>query len=149
MSLIGIPPILCCSLTIGSLRDHDDDDNKNVTNLNIWQWKTAVLHALHVHFSFLNISQTFSFFPRREMTCFADVWTTRADDDKIMSNFICLPLKRWFQFNSRILRTYLASVMTLNNWEMFAETRSYIFRWGSRCRRRRLYLRSLISDIGR
>ena len=29
-----------------------------------------------------DISQTFSFFLRREMTCFGVVWTTRAYDDK-------------------------------------------------------------------
>ena len=39
-------------LLIGSLRNHDDDGNKNVTNLHIWLWKTIVLHALHVQFSF-------------------------------------------------------------------------------------------------
>ena len=33
-------------------------------------------HALHVHLSFLYISQPFSFFPRREMICFVAVWTT-------------------------------------------------------------------------
>ena len=38
--------------------------------------KTIFLHALHVHFSFFYILQTFSFFPRREMTCFAIGWTT-------------------------------------------------------------------------
>ena len=26
--------------------------NKTVTNLHIWRWKTIVLHALHVHFSY-------------------------------------------------------------------------------------------------
>ena len=39
--------------TIRSIRNHDDDGNKNVTNLHIWLWKTIVLHALHVQFSFL------------------------------------------------------------------------------------------------
>ena len=34
--------------------------------------------VLHAYFSFLNILQTFSLFPQREMTCFAVVWTTRA-----------------------------------------------------------------------
>ena len=51
-------------------RSHDNG-NKNVTNLHIWQWKTIDFHALHVHFSFLDIPPTFSFFLRREMTCFA------------------------------------------------------------------------------
>ena len=59
--------------SLGSLSNHNDDGNNNVPNLHIWQWKAAVLHALHVHFSFFEIPQTFSFFPRREMTCFASV----------------------------------------------------------------------------
>ena len=74
---------------IGSLRNHDDDCNNNVTNLHIWYWKTIVLHALHVQFIF-DITQTFSFFLRREMTCFAVVWTTSAYDDKcsILSSYL-------------------------------------------------------------
>ena len=40
-------------LTPFGSRNHDDDGNKNLTNLQIWQWKTIVLHALHVQFSFL------------------------------------------------------------------------------------------------
>ena len=47
-------------------------------------------------------------------------------------------MKPWFRFTSRIVETHFASVMTLNNWEMIAETRSYIFRWRSRCRRQRV-----------
>ena len=34
---------------------------------------------------------------------------------------------RWFQFNSRIVRSHFASVMTLNNREMIGERRSYVF----------------------
>jgi len=45
-----------------------------------------------------------------------------------MFNFVLLSLRRWFQFNSRIVRTHFASVMTLNYWETVARTRSYIFR---------------------
>ena len=40
-------------IILGRLGNHDDSDNKNVTNLHIWQWQTIVLHALHVQFSFL------------------------------------------------------------------------------------------------
>ena len=58
-------------------------------------------------------------------------------------NFAFQSLKRWFHFNSRIVRTHFASVMTLNNWEMIAEMQSYIFRLRSRCRRRRVCLSSL------
>jgi len=75
---------------IESLGNHADDGHKNVNYLHIWQQKTIVLHALHVHFSFLDILKTFSFFLRREMTCIAVVWTTWAYDDKcsnLFSNF--------------------------------------------------------------
>ena len=74
------------------------------------------------------------------MTCFAVVRTTWAQDDKCSF----LSLKRWFQFNSWIVRTHFATLMTLNNSEMTAQTRSYIFRWRSRCRRRRVCVNSLI-----
>ena len=83
----------------GSSSNHDDDGNKNVTNLHIWQWKTIVVHALHVQFSFLYILQTFSLFPQREMTCFAVV---HVDDMSIrwqMLNFVLLSMKRSFQVN--------------------------------------------------
>ena len=125
--------------TLGSLSNHDDDGSKNPTNLHIWQWKTLFLHALHVHFSSFDILKTFSFFLRREMTSFSGVWTTLAYRMTNV-NFVHLWPKRWFQFNSRIVRTHFSSIMTLNNWKMIAETRSYIFRWRSRCRRRRVYL---------
>ena len=42
------------------------------------------------------------------------------------------------------LEDIFSSTMTLNNWKMIAETRSYIFRWRSRFRRRRVCLSSLI-----
>ena len=61
-----------------------------------------------------------------------------------MSNFVFLCPKRWFQFNSKIVRTRFSSIMTLNNWKSLAERRSYIFRWLSRFRRRRVYLSSLV-----
>ena len=128
----------------GSLSNHDDDGNKNPTNLHIWQWKTVFLHALHVHFLSFDILKTFSFFLRHEMTCFAVVWTTWAYS--WMFNFVLLCSKRWFQFNSRIVRTNFSSIMTLNNWKMIAATRSYIFRWRSRFRRLRVCLSSLISS---
>ena len=62
-----------------------------------------------------------------------------------MFNFVFLPLKRWFQFNSTVtVETYFARAVTLNNWEMIAETRCYIFRWRSCCRRRRYRLSSVM-----
>ena len=42
--------------------------------------------------------------------------------------------KRWFQFNSRIIRTHFSSRMTLNIWKLIAETLS----------RRHVWLSSLI-----
>ena len=75
---------------IRSLSNHDDNGNKNPTNLHIWQWKTLFLHALHVQFSSFDILKTFSFFLRREMTCFVVVWTTRTYDDNcsILSSYV-------------------------------------------------------------
>ena len=67
-------------------------------------------------------------------------------------NIAFLPKKRWFQFNSRIVRTHFASMMILNNWEIIAETRSYIFGWRSRSRRRCFCRNSLTCgerEIGR
>ena len=58
-------------------------------------------------------------------------------------NFVFLCPKRWFRFNSRIIRTHFSCIMTLNNWKMIAEKRSYVFRWRSRFRRGRVCLSSL------
>ena len=62
-------------------------------------------------------------------------------------NFVFLSLKRWFKFNFRIVGKHFARVMNLNNLEMIAETRSYIFRWRFCCRRRRVCLNSLLSAL--
>ena len=107
--------------------------NKTVTNLHIWRWKTIVLHALHVHFSFWAFRErTRSFHYVKWPVLQLCGW-----NEHMMTNFqFCfLPLKHWFQFNSRIVRTQFSSIMTLNNWKMIAETQSYIFRWCSRCHR--------------
>ena len=98
--------------------------------------KTVFLHALHVHFSFFDIfldvlvlSTTWN---DLFCSCVGNVsvwWQT--------FNFVLFP-ERWFLFNSRIVRTHFSSIMTLNNWKMIAETRSHIFRWRSRFRRRQL-----------
>ena len=122
-------------------------DNKNVTNLRTWQWKTIVLHALHMHSIFghfidvLILSATWN-----------DLFCSCVDDVSIwwqMFHFVFLSLKRWFQFNSIIVRTHFSSIMTFNNWKMIAETRSYIFRRRSRFRRRRLCLSSLMLSVCR
>ena len=99
----------------GSSSNHDDDGNKNPTNLHIWQWKTVFLHALHLHFSSFDILKTFSFFLWREMVFFAVVWTTWAYDDKC--SILSCP-KRWFQFNSRIVKAHFSGIATLNNWKI-------------------------------
>ena len=79
-----------------------------------------------------------------------DLFCSCVDDVTIwwqMLNFVFLSMKRWFQSNSRIVRTHFASVMSLNNWEMITETRSYIFRWRSRCRRPRVCVNSLLVSL--
>ena len=62
-----------------------------------------------------------------------------------MFNFVLFCPKRWFQINSRTVRRHSSSIMTLTNWKMIAETRSFIFRWRSRFRQRRVCLSSLLS----
>ena len=128
---------------LGSFSNHDDDGHKNPTNLHIWQWKIVFLHALHVHISFLShlvdvldLSTTWN-----------DQFCSCVDDVSIwwqMFNFVFLCPKRWFQFNSRIIRTQFSIVMILNNWEISAETQSFIFRWRSCFSRRRVCLSSLL-----
>ena len=83
-------------------------------------------------------------------TTWNDLFCSCVDDVsrwKQMFNFVLLCPKRWFQFSSRIVGTHFSSIMTLNNWKMMAETRSYIFRWRSRFRRRRVCLSSLFCVV--
>ena len=44
-----------------------------------------------------------------------------------MFNFVLLSQKRWFRCNARMFRTHFASVMTLNNCEIIAETQKVTF----------------------
>ena len=79
-----------------------------------------------------------------------DLFCSCVDDMNIwwqLFNFVFLCPKRWFQFNSGIARTHFSSIMTFNNWKMISETRSYIFRWRSRIRRRRVCLSSLLLSL--
>ena len=79
-----------------------------------------------------------------------DLFCSCVDDVSIwwqMFNFVFLFPKRRFQLNSRIVRTHFSSIMSLNNWKMIGETRSYIFRWRSRFRRRRVCLSSLVGSL--
>ena len=81
-------------------------------------------------------------------TTWNNLFCSCVDDVNIwwqMLNFVLLCPKCWFQFNSRIVRAHFSSIITLSNWKMIAETRSYIFRWRSRFRRRRVCLSSLMS----
>ena len=93
-----------------------------------------------MHFSSFDILKTFSFILWREITLFALVWTTWAYDDKC--SILSCP-KRWFQFNSRIVKAHFSGIMTFINWKI-AEMRGDIFRWRSRFRRRRVCLSSLL-----
>ena len=74
-------------------------------------------------------------------TTWNEMFCSCVDDVSIwwqMFNFVFSCPKRWFQFNSRIVRTDFSSIMSLTNWKMIAETRSHIFTWRSRFRRRRI-----------
>ena len=83
-------------------------------------------------------------------TTWNDLFCSCVDDVSMwwqMFNFVFSCPKRWFQFNSRIIKTHFSSIMSLNNWKMIAETRSHIFKWRSRFRRRRVCLSSLIIHL--
>ena len=100
-----------------SLRNHDDDGNKNPTNLHIWQWKTVFLHPLHAHFSFFDILLTFSLFLRREMAKFLQLWGQR---ERTMTNVqFCLLMSKALvpvQFQDSF-----SSIMSLNNWKKWLQ----------------------------
>ena len=54
-------------------------------------------------------------------TTWNDLFCSCVDDVSIwweMFNFVFLYPKRWFQFNSGIVRTHFSSIMTLNNWKI-------------------------------
>ena len=119
---------------------HQDDGDKNVTNLHIWQWNSSFACFARVIFIFTYISLLFSFFRRREVIYLTVVWMAWAD--RQIFNIFLLSPNRWYQFNSKIFRIHFASMMTWNNGEISAETRSYIFGWRSHCRRRRPCLSS-------
>ena len=94
-----------------------------------------------VFFIFLHLADVLAL-----STTWNDLFCSCVDDVSLrwwMFNIVFLSQKRWFQFHSRTVTTHFASVIPLNNCEMIAETRSYIFRWRSRCRRRSLCLRYL------
>ena len=106
---------------------------KTPMNLHIWQWKNSIFarfaRAFFICWHFEDVLVL--------STTWNDLFCSCVDDVSIwwqMFNFVVLCPKRWLQFNSR---------MTLNNWKMIAETRSYIFRWRSRFRRRHVCLSSL------
>ena len=81
----------------------------------------------------------------RAILCKTTTWNylIYSFDDNLF-NFVFLCPKCLLQFNSRTVRTRFLSIMTLNNWKMITETRSYIFRWRSRLRWCRVCLSSLI-----
>jgi len=80
-------------------------------------------------------------------TTWKDLICSFVDDVSIwwqLFNIVFLSPKRWFQLDSRIVRTHFSSIMTSNNRVIITETRSYIFRWRSRCCRRCVCLSSLL-----
>ena len=64
------------------------------TNLDIWQWKTVFLHALHVHF--------FIFWHFEDVLVLSMTWNDLFCSCADKCSILSCP-KRWFQFNSRIV----------------------------------------------
>ena len=144
----NVSATMCPRLPCRALSNHDDNGNKNVTKFAYLTMKNnrfarfARAFFFHKHFADVLVLSTTS----------NDLFCSCVNDVSIcwqMFNFVFLSLKRWFQFNSSIVRTHFASIMTMNNWEMMAETRSYILRRRSHCSRRRVCLSSLLFIGGR
>ena len=121
--------LFACRCVGGGWATRRRRQEKPPTNLHMWQWETVLLHA------FLDILKMFSFFLRREMTCFAVVWTECIYDDK----FSILSCHLRSAGSNSIVRTQFSSIITLSNRKIYC----ILLRWSSRCRRRRVYLRSL------
>ena len=93
-----------------------------------------------MRFSFMDISQTFSFFPWHDMTCFAvvnvNIWWQ-------VFNFVLLPLKRWFQFNRK---THFVNALALTT-EKWLQKREVTFEMTFGYRWRRVCFNSLLSGL--
>ena len=99
-------------------------EDETVINLHIWRRKTVLFYALHEFFYlflFLYISQSFLSHERREMTCFAVVRTTWWCTWRLIIFLIK------YKFNSRVIGTNFASMMTAIYREIIAEKWRYIF----------------------
>ena len=132
----------------GSLSNHDEDGSKNPHKFAYLTMKNSIFARFAGAF--------FIFWHFKDVlvlsTTLNDLFWSCVDDVSIWRQifnfvFLCPPTKRWFQFNFRIVRTHFSSIMTLNNRKMIVETRSYIFRWRSRFRRRRVCLSSLFRQM--
>jgi len=109
---------LSAILTLRSLSNPDNNSNKNATNIAYLTMKNNSF----VHFTdVLVLSTTWN-----------DPFWSCVDDEHMMTNFVVFSQRRWFQllFNSGIVRSHFASIKTLINSVMIAETRSCIFWWG-------------------
>ena len=85
---------------------------------------------------------------RRRHGCLNSLWSVLqlcGRREHTMTHFQFCFLMSQALVNSRIVRTHFSSIMSLDNWKMIAETRSHIFRWRSRFRRRRVCLSSLMT----
>ena len=125
----------CLSSLQGSLRNYDDDGSKNITICIFDSEKQQFCTLCTCNFHFWTFRRCFrSFHDVKWPVCIC------VDDVSIwpqMFNFVFLYLKRWFQFNSRIVGTHFASVMTLNNCSRYRRRRVCVNSLLRRERRRR------------
>ena len=123
----------------GPLSNHDDDGNKNICIFDkdkqyLCTLCTCIFHLLT--------------FGRRSRSFYDVKWPVLqlcGRREHMMTNVqFCLLISQALVPISRVVTTHFSSIMSLNNWKMIAETRSHIFRWRSRFRRRRVCLSSLL-----
>ena len=124
--------------------NHDDEGNTNPTNLHIWQWKTVFLHAGFARAFFI-------FWHFEDVLVLSMTWNELllqlcGRREQMMTNvqFCLLISQALVSIYSRIVKAHFSGIMTLNRWKMVTETRSDIFRWRFRFRRRRVCLSFLL-----
>ena len=82
MALLCWQQLYVWGILFGNLSNHDDERQRKPHKFAYLTMKNSIfVRFARAFFSSFDILKAFSFFLRREMTCFAVVWTTWAYDD--------------------------------------------------------------------
>ena len=142
----GISSFVTRNDILGSLSNDDDDGHKNRQFAYLKTENSIFARFVRAFFTLWHFEDVLVL-----STTWKDLSCSCVDDVNIwwqMFSFVFLcPKGCRVPSHSRIVRIHFSSIMTSNNWTMIAETRSYIFKWRSRFRRRRVCLSSLLNSL--